>query len=125
MNIKRITHSTEDAETIAQQLHDAYNDGDINALDQLVTPTCIDHSAESGLPSGIEALKLAWAQLRYEFPDRTLTVRDFTVDRDHIQVQAAFQDMTAKGLYREAMLLEDFRVDDGKIVEMWNMVRWN
>ena len=117
--------STKQNKQIANQLFTAFNSGNIDALDQLVAPGCIDHTAQPGESHGLEGIKQTWAQLRYAFPRHKLTVHDVIIDPDRIALQATFQVADSAGGQPEATLLEDFRVADGQIVELWNLVRWH
>lgn len=117
--------SVEENITIAHRLCAAFNAGDIDALDQLIAPECIDHTAEPGQATGLAGLKQAWAQLHYTFPNLRLTGNDLTVQANQVAIRASFQGPSSTGKQEQAMLVEAFRISGGKVVELWNLIRWN
>ena len=111
--------------TFADTLRLAFNQGDIDALDGLIAPQCVDHTAVPGQLSGLAGVKQAWAQLRYIFPGGELTDKNMILDHDQVAVQATFLIETSEQPPIEATLVEVFRLVNGKAAELWNVLRWN
>jgi len=116
---------SQDPEIIAERLFEAFNAGQIDAPDNLIAPNCIDHTANPGQEGGLAGLKLAWAQIHFSFLGPRLGLEDVVVDADRITLQALFEKSRPGSKFRAAMMLEQFRVSKGKIVELWNILRWS
>jgi predicted ester cyclase len=91
----------------------------------LIASDCIDHTAITGRTTALEGLKQAWAQIYFTFPRSQLQPDDLRLDGDQIALNVIFQGCTPQGKQETAMLLELFRINDEKIVELWNLIRWN
>ena len=66
--------SNEQNKELAHRFYDAFNSGDINALDGIILETYIQHSP--GIPQGREGVKGFMSMFRAAFPDAHLQIED-------------------------------------------------
>jgi predicted ester cyclase len=101
------------------------NQGDLSVADQLISP---DFAGPAG--RGPEGFKAIFAALRHGFPNLQFTIQDLVVEDSRVAVR-----WTSKGIHdgefagaaptgREVSNegIAIYRVEDGKIVEMWSQV---
>jgi predicted ester cyclase len=61
---------------IRRILEEAFNEGNLAVIDELVTPDSVTRSADWGIPSGREGWKQLIATFRTAFPDLCCTIED-------------------------------------------------
>lgn len=118
---------------LARRMIDAINRRDLDALDAVVAPDVVRHSAATpGV--AIENLDQFRTFLRTDFsavPDSVIEVKHLIAQDDLVAVHAIYAGtqtgpmgpFPASGKRVEAPFLSFIRVDDGKIAEMW--VEWD
>jgi predicted ester cyclase len=97
------------------------------AIEQYISPNCVDHAAPPGTPTGIEGAKQTIGAFLAAFPDVEITLDDLIAEGD--KVVARF---TARGTHKGAMMgmaptgkrvtvtaIDIVRISQGKIVEHW------
>jgi steroid delta-isomerase-like uncharacterized protein len=108
---------------------DAWNGGDLDALDAVVAPDYLFHDpADPALPRGPEGAKRQVRAFRTAFPDLALTVADEIAEADKV-----VQRLTATGTHRGPFMgipptgrrvtmssIEIMRVAGGRIAEHWD-----
>lgn len=120
----------DDNEKIAHRFHmDIFQAGKLDVADELFAPDFVAHFPGSDDIHGPEAVK-EWAQaIRTGLPDLKLS-HDHTVSQgDHVVIR-----WTGKGTHKGEMLgvpasgkrvtstgYDEFRIQSGKIVEMWQI----
>jgi steroid delta-isomerase-like uncharacterized protein len=121
--------STDENKAIMQRYFaEAWNRGDLAVLDEIVSPTYINHNpAVPGLPPGPEGLKPILAAFRQAFPDLHYTVElliaegDIVVTRWTLRATHLGEFMgipaTTKPINVTGMQVE--RIIDKKITEHW------
>ena len=73
---------------LVQRFYDeVLNAGQLNVLDELVTPNAIYRNPALGLPASVEGAKQRLAGLRSAFPDLRYTVENITADGDRVVLQ--------------------------------------
>ena len=115
--------------TIARRMsEEVWNQGNLDAADELCAPDIVVHGAASGLPPGREGLKQFIGMYRAAFPDLKVTA-DFTIAEGDKVVQhwtssgthkGDLMGMPATGKKFEMTGLSISRIVDGKTVEVWN-----
>src|ERR1700712_3492148 len=114
--------------SLGSHLHlDALSFGNVDVLDQSLSPDVVAHFLASGTPSGPEQVKDFCRAVRAVFPDLTYTVDDAIVDGDRIAVRVTGRgtqtggigDLPASDKQAQWSEMHFFRVVDDKIVEMW------
>lgn len=66
-----------------------------------------------------EAGKEAWRMLVARFPGIRVVALDILVDGNKAAVRSAVEGITAPDGDMQPMLFEIFRIDDGRLAEMW------
>jgi predicted ester cyclase len=75
--------SIEENKTIFQSVMDeAFSQGNVAALDRLMSPDFIEHEAGPGQGRGLEGVKTIVAMARTAFPDLQATIEDVTAEGD-------------------------------------------
>src|SRR2546428_13970268 len=67
---------------IVRRIEEAWDRGDMTALDQYFAPDFVAHSAVPGLPPGLAGAKMAHQGGIQSFPDRRVTVDELNGDCD-------------------------------------------
>jgi steroid delta-isomerase-like uncharacterized protein len=104
-----------------------WNQGDMDAIDELYAADVVIHTAAPGTPAGIEGVKLAVGGFRAAFPDLQFTLEDVLVNGDMAANRWSMTG-TQQGEYMgtpptgEKMTMSGLglvRLADGKITEIW------
>lgn len=122
---------TEDREErnkeVVRQYFDAANVDDLDALDDLLAPDVVDHSAYAGQAAGRDGFKEFFTLWRTAFPDLVYTIEDAIADGDRVVIRWTGQG-THRGTYHSIAPtgkrvtmngIQINRLADGKIVEDW------
>ena len=118
---------TEANKALVRRYFTAIEEGDLTALDEVVSTDYQDHGR--GRQPGREALKAAAQTLRVAFPDVTSTVTHMLAEGDLIAVrnrvtgtqQGPLGALAATGKRVDFTALQLFRVEDELIVEHWEI----
>jgi predicted SnoaL-like aldol condensation-catalyzing enzyme len=99
-------------------MHDAFNDRDVAAMDDIFAPDFYSHP----LRAGRAALRAAWTAMIAAHPKARTVIEDVLVDGDRVALRAAVHGLSAESRdLPPAILLEFFRVADGRIAELWGV----
>jgi steroid delta-isomerase-like uncharacterized protein len=111
-------------------MYEQWHNRDIDALREMHTPDAKYHHPSAGttpipFENALEGFQMLWEA----FPDITITVDDIIVAGNKVAVrfigrgthQGNFGGIPASGLKTEAGAIEIFRIEDGKIVEVWEV----
>lgn len=112
---------------VLQQFLDATNQGDLSAIEALVSPEFVDHNLFPGQEPGREGLKGLYRTLQTAIPDYQFTPLFVIAEGDRVASRG-----THHGTYSADLLgwpatgrpvswtsTRIFRVEDGKLVEGW------
>ncbi|GAA4631531.1 ester cyclase [Actinoallomurus vinaceus] len=102
---------------LVQRMQECFNTRQFDGADELFTPDFFSHPLGT---TGFEAGKDAWRKIVARFPDMRVVAEDVLVDGDKVAVRSSVEGMTPDGGARP-MLIEIFRVDDGRLAEMWGL----
>jgi steroid delta-isomerase-like uncharacterized protein len=120
--------SAEENKALVQRAADAFNQGDMAAVDQLFAPDYVDHDrSRAGLPPGPEGIKLAWGMFRAAFPDLQITIEEMIAEGDKVAVRAVgrgthqgeLMGIPPTGRSVTVALMDINRIADGQLVERW------
>ena len=112
--------------TIVRRLLEQYFNGRDGAVwDELAHPDIVVHGVY--LLRGAAEAKAFYARLHAAFPDWYATIEDLFGEGDRVAVriaesgtlQGSFLGLTATGKRFEISAIQIFRLQDGKIIEMW------
>ncbi|TMK99188.1 MAG: ester cyclase [Actinobacteria bacterium] len=111
-----------------QLLERVFEQGDLDAVDELVHPDFVNHEAPEGSPQGPEGLKRTvmwlrglWGSMRAEIEDE-ICEDDKVVARVimHGHHLGEFLGQSATGKAYAAKQIHIWRLQDGKVIEHWS-----
>lgn len=108
----------------------AFNQGDLDIVDELVAADAATHMSSWGLPASRLGFKQMIANLRAAFPDLHCTIEDEIVEEDKLAAhwtmrgthRGAFFGNPPTGRLVEAQGIIFARIESGWIVEDWILV---
>ena len=119
------------SQSVLQRIFDqAFNQGDLAAIDELVAPDGISHHLSWGIPANRTGLKQLIAMLRTGFPDLQCTIEDEIIENDKIAAHWTMRG-THKGLFlgnsptNKPILVQGLiyaRIDNNQLIENWTMI---
>lgn len=121
----------ESTRAVVSRLYDeVFNGGNLPVAEELVAKDAVDHAPDlfpGQAASGPDRVRAQVTWFRSAFPDATWTVDDMLAERDKVVLRATFRGthdseflgLPATGRSVRMMELRGFRVDGGKIVELW------
>ena len=113
---------------IIRRAFEAFDKGDLDALDGLMGPGFVDHFPVASQKSpDLKGLKQAFADFRAAFPDMTCPIEDFIVEGDKVMVlttcrgthKGAFAGVPPTGKQVTEPGIVIYRIADGKVVDRW------
>jgi predicted ester cyclase len=107
-----------DPAALVRRMQECFNTRQFDQADDLFTPGFFSHALGT---TGFEAGKRAWRSLVENFPDYRVVAQDVLVDRDRVAVRSSVEGIPAPDDGAEPMLIEIFRVHDGRLAEMWGL----
>ena len=119
---------TEDNKALNRRfVEEVINQGNIEAIDELIDPGVVEHAAPPGVPTGREGAKQFFAIVRSAFPDLHHTIEDMIAEGDKVVMrstwsgthQGEFMGIPATGRRVRVSAIDISRVADGRIVEHW------
>lgn len=122
--------STEDNKTLMRRfIEEVFNKKNLSAIDELIAPNHIDHSAAASLPVGPEGYRQAIGMMLTGFPDLHVTVEDVIAEGDKVVVrltmrgtqQGAFGSIPPTGKQVAVSTIDMVRIEGGKIAEEWGI----
>ncbi len=111
-------------------LEEVMNRGNVAVIDELSSPSFVDHAAPPGVPAGNDGFKAFVTMFRTAFPDLHYTIDDEVVEGDRVVQRATgrgtmkgdFQGMPASGKTATWSEIHIIRFENGKAVEHWGVV---
>ncbi len=108
-------------------VEEVINQGNIDAIDDLIDLGVVDHAAPPGFPAGREGARQFATMMRSAFPDVHLTIEELIAQRDKVVVrstwsgthQGDFMGIRATGKQVTVSQIDISRVADGRMVEHW------
>ena len=122
--------STQFHSPIYRLFEEAFNQGNLDVVDELLSPDHFAHNAFGGVPNGPQGFKCLMAMFRNAFPDLHCTLEDEIRQDDKIAAHWTMRG-THKGMFMgnpptgrpvEVQGIIFARIVDGRIVEDWTMV---
>jgi steroid delta-isomerase-like uncharacterized protein len=122
--------STKFHSPIYQIFDEAFNQGNLDIVDKLLTPDHSAHNAFGGVPNGPQGLKCLIAMFRNAFPDLHCTLDDEIKQGDKLAAhwtmsgthKGSFLGNPPTGRPVEAQGIIFARTENGRIVEDWTLV---
>ena len=125
-----MTEAQENNKALVRRLLEvAHTEGDLDAIDELLSSRFVDHSLISGQEGDHEGYKRGLAEMRTPFSHQRLTIEDQIAEGDKVLTRATFHGVHDRGEFLglaptgeewdiTAMLVH--RIAGGKIVEEWS-----
>ena len=120
--------SVEDNKAAVQRMgEEAFNQGNLDVLDELVAQDVVDHDPAPGQASGREGIKQFVSTLRTAFPDPQLAVENMVAEGDYVAFnytingthQGEFMGIEPTGKQVSVRAMEMVRIADGQMVDRW------
>ncbi|GGK87611.1 hypothetical protein Ppa06_51880 [Planomonospora parontospora subsp. parontospora] len=108
----------EQARTLILRMQECFNTRRFDEAADLFTPGFRNHPLGA---TGFEAGREAWRQVVARFPAMRVVADDILVDGDKVAVRSSVEGMTAPGGGARPVLIEIFRVADGRLAEAWGV----
>jgi steroid delta-isomerase-like uncharacterized protein len=119
---------SEENKEVVRRWQEAYNSGNLEVLDEVLSPEWVSNSWPAGVPHNIDGARELHRQILSIWPDWRTTTEQLVAEGD-IVVQrftatgthgtADFLDLPPNGKRFSLGGMNLFRVRDGKIVEQW------
>src|SRR5436190_11720133 len=119
---------SEDNKAVARGVFEAWERGDVDALDGLVAPDAVDHDAYNPFhEEGLEGVKKLIQMYKAAFPDTKFTIEEQVSEGDLVATrwsvtgthQGELMGNAATGRSVSITGIAIDRIQDGKIVESW------
>lgn len=108
----------DDASALVQRMQECFNTRQFDQADDLFTPGFFSHPLGT---TGFEAGKNAWRSVVAQFPGMRVVAEDILVDGDKVAVRSSVEGTGNSDGDSQPMLMEIFRIDDGRLAEMWGI----
>jgi len=110
-----------------QRMGEAINTGNLNALDDVLSPDVVDHDPAPDQGPGTEGCKQFFTTMRTAIPDLHVEVEHLVADDENVALayritgthQGEFQGVAATGRCIDARGVQISRFVDGKVSERW------
>jgi steroid delta-isomerase-like uncharacterized protein len=121
----------EDPKTVVRGfVEEVQNKGNIDAAGDYIATDVVDQSAPPGVPPGLEGAKAVFSAIRSAFPDHDAAVHEMISEGDLVATRKSFTGthqgdffgIPATGRRATIDVIDFVRVQEGKIVEHWNIV---
>jgi predicted SnoaL-like aldol condensation-catalyzing enzyme len=106
------------ASALVQRMQECFNTRQFDQADHLFTPGFFSHPLGS---TGFEAGKDAWRKVTALFPGMRVTAEDILVDGDKVAIRSSVEGTGTPDGDAQPMLFEIFRIEDGRLAEMWGV----
>jgi predicted SnoaL-like aldol condensation-catalyzing enzyme len=98
------------------RMQECFNSRQFDRADELHTPDCLNHTLNA---TGFAVGKHAWQTLVAQFPDIRVIAEDVLVDGDKVAIRSSVEGVPLPDGSPQPMLIEIFRIDNGRIAEAW------
>jgi predicted SnoaL-like aldol condensation-catalyzing enzyme len=112
-----------DNKEIVRRFVDEYQSGGSeSAFAELLDPDVIDHSRPPGIAPGAEGVRQQFDAFRAALPGFRATILDQVAEGDKVVTHKLFHGTPEGGDEVEIKVIDIVRIEDGRIVEHWNVV---
>lgn len=108
----------EEASALVLRMQECFNTRQFDQAAELFTPDFLNHPLGA---TGFEAGKEAWVQVVARFPAMRVVADDILIDGDKVAIRSSVEGMAAPGSDLRPVLIEIFRLDNGRLAETWGV----
>ncbi len=120
----------EDNTAIIRRLYDAFNAGDLKAIDDVLVAQVVDLLPLKGQAPGVEGFKERFTRLRKSFPDLSFTLEEIVAEGDKVAERLTlrgthtgkFMGVPATGKQITGSMMAFNKLADGKVVERGRII---
>jgi steroid delta-isomerase-like uncharacterized protein len=115
---------------VRRLVEEAQSGGNLDVIDDLISPDFVDHSAWPGIPATREGVKQIFGMFHAALADLQVIIHDQIAEDDRVVTRK-----TLRGTHQSALLgvpptgnvirievIDILRVQDGQITDHWNLV---
>jgi steroid delta-isomerase-like uncharacterized protein len=121
--------ATADTEALMRRFYAAFNERNLDALDDLMAADVVDHNPIPDQPAGLAGVKTALAGFYAAFSDIQIEIEQILVSGDYVTVRQIargthdgdFLGIPATGKPVAISSHDIYRVADGRMVEVWHV----
>lgn len=120
---------SEQNKEIVRRIQEAFDMGNLDALDDLIAPDIASHDTPPGAPGGLEGAKMGHQMVLSWFPDYRVEIDEILAEGDRVVMR-----FTVSGTHQGEMMgfaptgkrfsvpgFSEYRVEGGKAVEHWGL----
>lgn len=120
---------SEQNEQVVRRIQEAFDAGNLDALDELIAADIVSHDTAPGAPGGLEGAKMAHGMVLTWFPDYRVEIDELVAEGDRVVAR-----FTVSGTHEGEMMgfaptgkrfsvpgFSEYRIEGGKAVEHWGL----
>ena len=108
----------DEASALVRRMQECFNTRQFDQAEDLFTADYFSHPLGT---TGFEAGRDIWRSVVAQFPTMRVVAEDILVDRDKVAVRSSVEGVAPEGSDAPPTLIEIFRIDDGRLAEMWGI----
>jgi predicted ester cyclase len=128
--ILAVMHEHDNKQVVRRFVDEYQSAGDERSFAELLHPDVVDRSRPPGVAAGAEGVRQQFDAFRAAFPDFEATIHDQIAEGDKVVTRKVFRGthegelmgIAPTGRAVEIEVIDIVRVQDGRIVEHWNVV---
>jgi steroid delta-isomerase-like uncharacterized protein len=126
----RAMHEHDNKHVVRRFVEEYQSAGDERSFAELLHPHVVDRSRPPGVAAGAEGVRQQFDAFRAAFPDFKATIHDQIAEGDKVVTRKVFHGthqgelmgIPPTGREVEIEVIDIVRIEDGRIVEHWNVV---
>jgi predicted ester cyclase len=123
-------HEHDNKQVVRRFVDEYQSAGDEGSFAELLDPDVVDRSRPPGVAAGAEGVRQQFDAFRSAFPDFQATIHDQIAEGDKVVTRKVFRGthegelmgIAPTGRVVEIEVIDIVRVQEGRIVEHWNVV---
>jgi steroid delta-isomerase-like uncharacterized protein len=123
-------HEHDNKQVVRRFVDEYQSAGDEQSFAELLHPAFVDRSRPTGIAAGAEGVRQQFDAFRVAFPDFHATIHDQIAEGDKVVTRKVFHGthqgelmgIPPTGRQVEIEVIDIVRLEDGRIVEHWNVV---
>jgi steroid delta-isomerase-like uncharacterized protein len=125
-----MSQTRENKEAMRRFVMDCQGAGDLDLIDEMIAPDFVNHAEVPGLPTGREGVKVLFGAFHHCFEGFHVVIHDQVAEDDKVATRKTFHGrhvnefmgVPASGNDVAWDVIDIVRLEDGKLVEHWNVV---